>query len=462
VQGKWVFRGMSFVVALFVAFLMSLVAAGGASAAIKFETQWQTAGKGEAAKFRDMAAGTEGSLYVLRGGVPRMVRFGPEGEVLGSWRVKAKSATAIAVDPDGNVLVAAKDGIERFDPAGERLRTWRLKGKIKDRGIFGFNPAAMAVAGSGQVYLVDEFNGRVIRLSADGRVLGSFGSFGVDPGQLYLPSDIAVGADGRVYVTELVEHFVQVFSPEGKFLDRLGREGHEPGKFQAASIVTTDRQGHLFVGDQILERIQVLTGDGAHIDQRGSRGGAPGRFSFMQAIAAGDLGELYVVDRRGSRIQKFRIDAEPHIPQAQVYLGIDNFIASARPGKKVSLHFRVINFGDLPAEGVRVCPEREHEFTGRIFGRNRCEFFGAIEPGRVVTFNVSAKIPRSERRGKLHIVKFRMRSSNAGGGPVGAMIYTDRRFDWLDDFAMKRAERSLGAGDQSVAMRLRARGAPGN
>ena len=61
----------------------------------------------------------------------------------------------------------------------------------------------------------------MVRLSADGRYLGQWGTHGSDPGEFRLPHSIATDPDGLVYVADRWNRRIQVFTPEGQFVRLL-------------------------------------------------------------------------------------------------------------------------------------------------------------------------------------------------------------------------------------------------
>lgn len=434
-------------------------ATGSASGAINYDGQ-QTMDGAAGNSFDDIATGPDGTVYLLRSRSRRVLRYAPDGTRLESWSVASKFPSDLATDPEGNVLVTASSRIERFGPEGERLRTWNLEGKVKNGLFDSVEAGGIAVAPSGVVYLTDRLNFSVVRLSAEGKYLGSFGGLGTDTGQFVLPGEIAVGSDGRVYVVEDFSHQVQVFGPSGRFIRRWGREGFGPGEFQGADTIATDRLGHVYVGDAVLERVQVFDENGTYLDQRGSQGTINNRFHIIESIAASDSGIFYVLDRRGKRVQRFRFDPEaPHNPQAQLYFELRDFMTSAPPGKRITARLSVVSFGDLPAQNVRVCPVRDHRFTGKVFGRAKCRFIDEIEPGRRVSFRMRGRVPRRQKAEEFKIVSFNLRSGNAGNGDFFGFVFTGRLpADFFDDLSAPLSGRGEA---QSVAMRLRARGAPG-
>jgi hypothetical protein len=77
-------------------------------------------------------------------------------------------------------------------------------------------PTLLRVDGHGDVYVLDSGDSRIKKVSADGRLLGSYGA--PDLGN---PMDVAVAPSGEVWVSEPDEARVTVFSPAGAVARRI-------------------------------------------------------------------------------------------------------------------------------------------------------------------------------------------------------------------------------------------------
>ena len=402
--------------------IAGLLVSGNASARIVGEAQWKTGIHKEGV---DLATSSDGTVFMLGIKSGRVTHLSAAGDRIGGWKVKADSPSAIATDPDGNVLVGSDSRVERFASTGKRLKTWRLAHDLGD-GFLESSVDSIAVADSGEVYLVDGLNFQVLRLSAKGRYLGYFGGIGAK--HLYLPSDIAVGPDGRLYVTEVVGRQVQVFGPKGKFIESWGRKGLGPGEFITAEGVATDDQGRVYVGDGLASRIQVFDADGKYLDQIGSGGTGPGRFSSVNSIAAEADGRFFVADRGGTRIQPFQFSDGPHVPQAQLYFTSKTFVVNGLPGKRVTIRLVVANFGDLTANDINVCPDRKRWFSRKMLRGVACLRVGSLEPGGTRKLTIKTRVPPKMKKNGFDFVVFRQSSSNAGGDGTPVFVYAGKHF----------------------------------
>lgn len=114
----------------------------------------------------------------------------------------------MAIGPDGDGRVYAADRgnkrIQAFNSNGKHLAMWEELGTPwnvacdRARNEFG---------------MCDGDQGRIARLSPDGKVQGRFGSDGQAPGQLHQVHSIAIGPDSAIYAAETVSQRIQKFVP---------------------------------------------------------------------------------------------------------------------------------------------------------------------------------------------------------------------------------------------------------
>lgn len=76
------------------------------------------------------------------------------------------------------------------------------------------------------------------------------------------PKDVVVDSQGNIYVLDQRNTWIQKLSPEGEFLMSIGRRGQGPGDFQAPFSMDIDDADRLYVFDYGNRRIQVMTPEG--------------------------------------------------------------------------------------------------------------------------------------------------------------------------------------------------------
>ncbi len=177
-------------------------------------------------------------------------------------------------------------------------------------------PRGIAVAADGSIYVADSRNHRIQHLTADGKVLQSWGSFadlskGQAPGGTFNEVwGIAVGKDGAVYVTDTWNHRVQKFSADGKFLSMWGYFGQaeKPEAFWGPRGLAVDAAGQVYVVDTGNKRVVVFGPNGEPVTSFGTAGFDPGQFDEPVGVAIDKDGRVYVTDTWNQRIQVFQAD----------------------------------------------------------------------------------------------------------------------------------------------------------
>lgn len=172
------------------------------------------------------------------------------------------------MDATGNVYVSTNLTIVKVTPAGD-LTT--LAGSPGQRGSadgtgsaarFSYT-VAMAVDGAGTVYVADDGNNTVRKVSPAGVVTriagvpdfaGSSDGIGLSM-RFKSPCDIALGGDGTLYVADCGNDTIRKILPDGRgstFVGRAAKSGIDDGagsgaRFSAISGMTLDRGGNLYV-----------------------------------------------------------------------------------------------------------------------------------------------------------------------------------------------------------------------
>ena len=154
----------------------------------------------------------QGDFFVSDGYInSRVVHYSKEGEFIGQWGSKGKGdgefdlVHDVALDKQGRVYVAdrANSRIQVFDPQGRFLAKWTSVGQ----------PWGLAYSAKEEaIYACDGLNNRVVKLSMDGRILGTLSGFGKAPGKFDFPHHMAVDSEGSLYVVEIKNWRVQKFA----------------------------------------------------------------------------------------------------------------------------------------------------------------------------------------------------------------------------------------------------------
>ena len=91
-----------------------------------------------------------------------------------------------------------------------------------------------------------------------GAVLGVFGAFGDQPGQMRYPYDLDLSPDGTLVVCEYEGNRIQWFAKDGRSLRTWGESGRELGKLHKPWGVACAAGGRLCVLDSYNSRVQVV------------------------------------------------------------------------------------------------------------------------------------------------------------------------------------------------------------
>ena len=153
------------------------------------------------------------------------------------------------IDFEGNVWVTDGEGpdgedprrdgkghqVFKFSPEGNVLMTLGKPGVAGD-GNYEFNqPSSVLVAPDGNIFVGDGHGGasnsRIMKYSASGEFLTSWGSQGSRPGQFAVPHDLAMDSAGRIFVGDRGNNRVQIFDQDGNFIKEWPQFGRPSGLF---------------------------------------------------------------------------------------------------------------------------------------------------------------------------------------------------------------------------------------
>ena len=310
-------------------------------------TSGATDGIGTDAFFRNpwgIAADGSGNVYVADQGNLKIRKITANGIVTtlaGNGTQGATNGTGIstsfnypsgvAVDAAGNVYVADRENskIRKISAAGI-VTTLAGKGTPGATNGTGASasfslPSGVAVDGSGNVYVADNENCKIRKITATGVVtnLAGNGYNGITDGagttaSFNNPEGVAVDATGNVYVADTGNHKIRKITPAGAVTTLAGNGSSgtndgtgTSGRFNNPMGIAVDATGNVYVADSGNHKIRKITLAGAVTTLAGS--GAPdgndgygtaASFSNPRGIAVDISGNIYIGDFENHKIRK--------------------------------------------------------------------------------------------------------------------------------------------------------------
>jgi sugar lactone lactonase YvrE len=191
-----------------------------------------------------------------------------------------------------------------------------------------YNPFGVSVDGSGNVYVADFLNHRIRKITATGVVTtlagsgySAFADGNSTSASFNQPTRAVVDGSGNVYVADQHNHRIRKITATGVVttLAGSGNSTFADGNGTSASFryptdVAVDGNGVLYVADTGNHRIRKITPSGVVTTLAGSgiAGYADGQekeaiFNLPTSVALDSDGNLYVSDRGNNRIRKITI-----------------------------------------------------------------------------------------------------------------------------------------------------------
>jgi streptogramin lyase len=147
---------------------------------------------------------------------------------------------------DGDAENGKGDQVLEFSPKGKVLLRLGKAGEAGD-GQDTFNkPSDVLIAPNGDIFVADGHgpgsNARIVKFSAEGKFIRSWGKQGSGPGEFNNPHSLAMDSTGRLFVADRGNSRIQIFDQNGNFLEQWRQFGRPSG-------VYIDRKDILYVAD---------------------------------------------------------------------------------------------------------------------------------------------------------------------------------------------------------------------
>lgn len=129
--------------------------------------------------------------------------------------------------------------VQRFDRNLNFVSSFSTRESDDTNIRFGY-PSDVALSRQGELFICDNENVRIVKVSGFNNVERAFGGFSAGKGRLFEPSKIEAGPGDYIYVTD--KSRVLVYDPFGNFLQELG-----PVKFSDELLLFGDMKGVVVV-----------------------------------------------------------------------------------------------------------------------------------------------------------------------------------------------------------------------
>ena len=250
---------------------------------------------------------------------------GDEGPAVEAW---LDFPDDVAVDSAGNIYIADRDDhrIRKVDATGT-ITT------IAGNGVQGFagdggpaveaqlsSPQAVAVDGTGNLYIADTFNYRIRKVDSTGTITtvagnGEFGFAGdggpASQAQLGEPEGVALDGVGNVYIADTFNYRIRKVDSTGTIttIAGTGEAGFSgdggpasQAQFRRPWDVAVDGAGNVYIADFEDHRIRKIDAAGTITTIAGPGDGGPAsqvRVSYPSGVAVDGAGNLYFESNGG-------------------------------------------------------------------------------------------------------------------------------------------------------------------
>ena len=197
-------------------------------------------------------------VYVSDLGTAYTYVYTTDGDFIGTWDFISMDS-GMGIDPDGNVILSGYQVLKRgftVDLLGPYV--WRLAPDGSILARWSMNVIQIAVDRHGNIYgLATKYKddgtprGFVLKFSPSGTFITKFGT----PDRISIYDAIAVGSDGDVYVANRPDASIYRFTPNGALLASWSEFSPDISALQWPAGVAMDEDDDLFVTDFRLDRV---------------------------------------------------------------------------------------------------------------------------------------------------------------------------------------------------------------
>ena len=158
-----------------------------------------------------------------RGNHPVLI-FNRDGNFISCWgEGHFRYAHGIFIGPDDSVYLTDSQAqtVEKFTPGGELLMTLGVRDWAEPtHHHVPFNmPTGLALGPLGEMFVSDGYGNSVVhKFSPEGKLIKTWGEYGIGPGQFITVHNIGVDKYGTVYVCDRHNDRIQTFTSDGQYI----------------------------------------------------------------------------------------------------------------------------------------------------------------------------------------------------------------------------------------------------
>lgn len=211
------------------------------------------------------------------------------------------SPVALASDSHGNVFVTDSKLAKLFiiRKGSQFVQPFELDIELQQPTGITIEPE------SGDMYLVDTRQHKILVFNSNGKLKKHFGKHGVLAGEFNYPTLISQQY-GTLFVTDALNYRIQLFDLNGEYLSSFGQAGQSSGYQARPKGVAADEDGNIYVVDSLLNNVQLFDASGQYLMTVGEQGQRPGQFWLPTGIFISSQQKIYVADSHNHRVQVFR------------------------------------------------------------------------------------------------------------------------------------------------------------
>ncbi len=156
------------------------------------------------------------------------------------------------------------------------------------------------------LYVADPYQGKILVYNLPERKLvKTIGGKDYQHGQLKYPHGMAFDKSGNLYVADSGNNRVVVFDTQGKFLKTIGDSEKNIGTITTVRGVAVDQKGMIYATSPLAGAIEVFNQNGTLVSSFGGPGQLEGQLGLPNDIYTDNIGRLYITEIKNKRISVF-------------------------------------------------------------------------------------------------------------------------------------------------------------